>query len=52
MHKILDGGWFPLALGAIVFSGMVTWRRGRELLLDPPSQCIAAARGFPEIALA
>jgi len=34
MHKILDGGWFPLALGAIVFSGMVTWRRGRELLLD------------------
>ena len=30
--KIVDGGWFPLAIGAIVFIGMVTWARGRELL--------------------
>jgi len=30
--KIIDGGWFPLAIGAIVFIGMVTWARGRELL--------------------
>jgi len=30
--KIVDGGWFPLAIGAIVFVGMVTWARGRELL--------------------
>ena len=34
MHKVLDGGWFPLALGAIVFFIMVTWRRGRETLLE------------------
>jgi KUP system potassium uptake protein len=34
MHKVLDGGWFPLALGLIVFAIMVTWRRGRELLLE------------------
>jgi KUP system potassium uptake protein len=34
MHKVLDGGWFPLALGAIVFFVMVTWRRGRETLLE------------------
>ena len=33
MHKVLDGGWFPLLLAAIVFCVMVTWRRGRELLL-------------------
>ena len=32
MHKVLDGGWFPLALGAGVFIVMVTWRRGREIL--------------------
>jgi KUP system potassium uptake protein len=32
MHKILDGGWFPLALGAVVFVVMLTWRRGRDLL--------------------
>jgi KUP system potassium uptake protein len=30
--KIADGGWFPLAIGACVFSIMTTWRRGREHL--------------------
>ena len=34
LHKILEGGWFPLALGAVIFTIMVTWRRGRELLLE------------------
>ena len=34
LHKVLDGGWFPLALAAIVFCVMVTWRRGREALLE------------------
>lgn len=32
MHKVAEGGWFPLALAAGVFIVMVTWRRGRELL--------------------
>ena len=32
--KIVDGGWFPLVIGAIVFIGMVTWARGRELLAE------------------
>jgi KUP system potassium uptake protein len=27
--KILDGGWFPLALGVGVFAVMTTWWRGR-----------------------
>jgi KUP system potassium uptake protein len=31
--KIAEGGWFPLALGAIVFTIMTTWRRGRELAM-------------------
>jgi len=30
--KILDGGWFPLALGLVVFLVMTTWKRGRELV--------------------
>jgi len=30
--KIADGGWFPLAIGAVVFTIMTTWRRGREIL--------------------
>ena len=34
LHKVLDGGWFPLALAAIMFCVMVTWRRGREALLE------------------
>jgi KUP system potassium uptake protein len=32
--KIQEGGWFPLALGAGVFLVMVTWRRGREILVE------------------
>jgi KUP system potassium uptake protein len=27
--KILDGGWFPLSLGVVVFVVMTTWWRGR-----------------------
>jgi len=32
--KFLDGGWFPLALGALLFAGMSTWARGRALMLE------------------
>ena len=30
--KILDGGWFPVVLGIVLFTLLRTWRRGRELL--------------------
>ena len=33
MHKIFEGGWFPLFLGSVIFSVMMTWRRGRIRLL-------------------
>jgi len=32
--KVQKGGWFPLAVGAIVFTLMTTWRRGRKVLTD------------------
>jgi KUP system potassium uptake protein len=32
--KIVEGGWMPLALGAIVMVLMYTWRRGSRLLLE------------------
>ncbi len=32
--KIADGGWFPLLIGAIAFTVMITWRRGRTLLME------------------
>jgi KUP system potassium uptake protein len=34
MLKFLDGGWFPLVAGVLIFVVMATWRRGRELLLN------------------
>jgi KUP system potassium uptake protein len=30
--KFFDGGWFPLAAGALLFTLMTTWARGRRLL--------------------
>ncbi len=31
--KFIYGGWFPLALGVLVFALMMTWRRGKELVM-------------------
>ena len=30
--KVAHGGWFPLALGVVVFTIMSTWRRGKALV--------------------
>jgi KUP system potassium uptake protein len=30
--KLIDGGWFPLLIGGVVFTLMVTWKGGRHLL--------------------
>ncbi|MES1173000.1 MAG: potassium transporter Kup [Myxococcales bacterium] len=32
--KIEHGGWVPLAIGAVIFAIMVTWKRGREILSE------------------
>ncbi len=32
--KLLHGGWFPLALAAILFTSMMTWKRGRQLVFQ------------------
>jgi KUP system potassium uptake protein len=32
--KIVEGGWMPLALGALVMTIMYTWRRGSRLLFE------------------
>ena len=36
--KFLDGGWFPLVLGLLLFVVMSTWARGRALLLQSVRQ--------------
>jgi KUP system potassium uptake protein len=33
VHKIPDGGWFPLLVGALALTLMLSWRRGREVAL-------------------
>lgn len=32
--KIFHGGWFPLLLGAGMFTLLITWKRGRELVAE------------------
>jgi KUP system potassium uptake protein len=32
--KVFEGGWMPLALGALVMALMYTWRRGSRLLYE------------------
>jgi KUP system potassium uptake protein len=34
MMKLLEGGWFPLLIGGAIFTLMVTWHRGSELVVD------------------
>jgi KUP system potassium uptake protein len=32
--KILEGGWFPVVVGIVVFVLLSTWKRGREILFE------------------
>jgi KUP system potassium uptake protein len=32
--KLLHGGWFPLLLGSVLLTVMLTWKRGRELVFE------------------
>jgi KUP system potassium uptake protein len=32
LMKLAEGGWFPLVIGGIILTFMLTWRDGRELL--------------------
>ena len=34
LFKIPDGGWFPLVVGAVVFTILSTWRSGRHIVHD------------------
>ena len=32
--KVFDGGWFPLLIGAVMFTLMMTWKQGRKLMAE------------------
>lgn len=34
LTKFFDGGWFPLLVGAIAFTLLTTWSKGRKLMRD------------------
>ena len=47
--KIAHGGWFPLVIGAAIFTLMTTWRRGRELLGERIRSRIVPLEDFLEL---
>ena len=44
--KLADGGWFPLLIGAIILTFMLTWRDGRELLNEKHREDALELRPF------
>jgi KUP system potassium uptake protein len=36
--KVPDGGWFPLLVGAVAFTFLTTWAKGRKLMIDRMSE--------------
>lgn len=48
IHKIADGGWFPLVLSALTFAVMTTWKRGRAALVRRMQSRFYPVREFVE----
>ncbi|NDV13611.1 low affinity potassium transporter Kup [Crenobacter caeni] len=48
VHKIVAGGWLPLAIGALMFTLMTTWKRGREILMQRLDEQAIPLEGFIE----
>jgi KUP system potassium uptake protein len=46
MHKVFDGGWFPLLFGSAVFTVMMTWRQGRRILLQKSNESSVPLRAL------
>ncbi len=46
--KVVDGGWFPLLIGAAMFTLMMTWKEGRRLLADSLRSDALDLKGFLE----
>ena len=46
--KVLDGGWFPLMIGAFMFTLMMTWKQGRKLVQQRLRNDAIDLKGFLE----
>jgi KUP system potassium uptake protein len=49
LTKLAHGGWFPLAVGAVMFTVFTTWRRGRQLLFDKVKERTVPLEDFFEL---
>jgi KUP system potassium uptake protein len=47
--KVADGGWFPLLIGALVFSMLTTWKRGRSILSERFREQMVPLQDFFEL---
>ncbi|MEA2479364.1 MAG: system potassium uptake protein, partial [Thermoleophilaceae bacterium] len=46
LPKVLHGGWFPLTIAAIVFTLLMTWQRGREIVTANRTEVEGPLRDF------
>jgi KUP system potassium uptake protein len=46
--KVQHGGWFPLAIAALVFVVLTTWQRGREIVTKQRTELEGPLRDFIE----
>ena len=46
MFKVADGGWFPLVIAAVLLTLMMTWRRGRQILIQRMREGSLTPEGF------
>jgi KUP system potassium uptake protein len=48
LPKVAHGGWFPLAIAALVFLVLTTWQRGREIITKKRTELEGPLRDFVE----
>jgi KUP system potassium uptake protein len=48
LPKVVHGGWFPLAIAAVVFLVLTTWQRGREIVTTKRTELEGPLRDFVE----
>jgi KUP system potassium uptake protein len=49
--KIAHGGWLPLCIGAVIFTGLTTWKKGRGLISKQMSNTMPLASFIESIGL-
>jgi KUP system potassium uptake protein len=48
LPKVAHGGWFPLAIAAVVFVVLTTWQRGREIVTKRRTELEGPLQAFVE----